>query len=47
MKKIISKIKNLKKKKLVNEKETHEEWLGAEARVSFSKEDTQFIKRRK
>ena len=45
MKKLIDKIKNLKKKKVV--KEVHEEWLGAEARVAFSKEDTKMMKQKR
>jgi hypothetical protein len=45
MKKILEKIKKYKKKKAVKDfKEEHEDWLGAEARVFFSKEDEKTLK---
>lgn len=47
MKKLIAKIKNFKKKKQVKEGEIHEEWLGAEARVIFSKEDEKSLKQKR
>ncbi len=45
MKKILEKFKKYKKKKVVKDfKEEHEDWLGAEARVFFSKEDEKTLK---
>jgi hypothetical protein len=40
MKKLIERFKNLRKKKAIkNFVETHEDWLGGEARVFFPKDD--------
>jgi hypothetical protein len=48
MKRLIEKLKNLRKKKVIKHfVENHEEWLGAEARVVFSKEDEKSLKQKR
>jgi hypothetical protein len=48
MKKLIERLKKYKKKREIkNFEEEHEEWLGAEARVIFSKEDEKTLKEKR
>lgn len=47
MKKIIERLKRYRKRRdIKNFKEEHEQWLGGEARVAFSKEDAKILKQK-
>lgn len=47
VKKIIERLKRYKKKRdIKNFREEHEQWLGGEARIAFSKEDAKTLKQK-